>query len=177
MGTRHMITVIQDNQKKIIQYGQWDGDPNYTGIRILKFLREEFNREQFEKNLMQLSFLNESEFRQRWIEVGADENSDTVSIEISENFKKVYPEDHRDTGYKILSIVQNAKNPLKLVDGRDYLKDNLYELDWEYIIDLNYNVFEVFNGDKPKVIDSKRIREVFKLDNLPTEEQFLSTFY
>ena len=40
MGTRNLTIVIKDNKLRLSQYGQWDGYFRYTGVRFLKFVKE-----------------------------------------------------------------------------------------------------------------------------------------
>ena len=39
MGTRNITSVILDGKQVVCQYGQWDGYPTYTGVKILEFLQ------------------------------------------------------------------------------------------------------------------------------------------
>lgn len=40
MGTRNITSVIMNNKQVVCQYGQWDGYPSYTGVKVLEFLRD-----------------------------------------------------------------------------------------------------------------------------------------
>lgn len=40
MGTRNITSVILDGKQVVCQYGQWDGYPSYTGVKLLEFLRD-----------------------------------------------------------------------------------------------------------------------------------------
>ena len=40
MGTRNLTMVInQKGEKKVAQYGQWDGYPSGVGVSVLNFLK------------------------------------------------------------------------------------------------------------------------------------------
>lgn len=40
MGTRHFTSIILNGEHKVCQYGQWDGYPTYTGVKLLEFIRD-----------------------------------------------------------------------------------------------------------------------------------------
>lgn len=50
MGTRNVTSVILDGKQMVCQYGQWDGYPTYTGVKILEFLQS-CDMEHFKKAL------------------------------------------------------------------------------------------------------------------------------
>lgn len=50
MGTRNVTSVILDGKQVVCQYGQWDGYPTYTGVKILEFLQS-CDMERFKKAL------------------------------------------------------------------------------------------------------------------------------
>ena len=50
MGTRNITSVILDGKQVVCQYGQWDGYPTYTGVKIMEFLRDR-DLSQFRKAL------------------------------------------------------------------------------------------------------------------------------
>jgi hypothetical protein len=189
MGTRHLISVVKDGEYKIAQYGQWDGYPSGQGLDILEFLTNEMDRECFEYKLNKLSWATKKEIKDMWIECGADPESEWVNLEVSDEFKKKYPENDRDTGSRILSIIQKSDKELKLDNNIDFAGNSLY-CEWAYVIDLDKNTFEVYKGFNEKSLnederfyflqtDNSKYYPVkhivtFDLNNLPNEEYFLN---
>ena len=53
MGTRNLTLVInQEGEKKVAQYGQWDGYPSGVGAGVLRFLKNKEVFEKFKDNLV-----------------------------------------------------------------------------------------------------------------------------
>ncbi len=40
MGTKNFTAVIMNGEQRVCQYCQWDGNPSFTGAKILEFLRD-----------------------------------------------------------------------------------------------------------------------------------------
>lgn len=192
MGTRHLICVVKNGEYKVAQYGQWDGYPEGQGLGILNFLLNEMNRNVFEKKLSELTFLTDEEKKQRWIDFGIDieKCNGLVLWEDARRFNKMYPENSRNTGSDILGIIQNSNKSLKLINSIDFAKDSLF-CEWAYVIDLDKNLFEVYEGFNKKPLSPKerfysdknsegyypiKLVATFSLDNLPTEKEFLACF-
>jgi hypothetical protein len=187
MGTRHLICVVKDGDYKVAQYGQWDGYPAGQGIRILNFLKT-VDKEKFKAQIDKVSFLSDEETQDRWIEAGAEKNSEWVSLEVSEKFNMLYPENSRDTGSQVLQIIQNAKKPIKLTNQIEFAGQSLF-CEWAYVIDLDKNVFEVYKGFNTKQVPKKerffgfeqespkyypvKLIAKFNLNKLPSEKVFM----
>lgn len=194
MGTRHLICVVKDGDYRVAQYGQWDGYPGGQGVDILNFLTKEMDREVFESKLGLLSWATDAELHQQWEECGAD-GSDLVSVDIDGVHNTLYPENSRDTGAGILSIIQNLDRPSKLVNQLEFAGDSLF-CEWAYVIDLDKNTLEVYEGFNKKrndillkelerfskflktegEYDPVKLAKSFKLDNLPSGEEFVAAF-
>lgn len=194
MGTRSLICVFKDGKYKVAQYSQWDGYPEGQGIGVLKFLTKEMDRNLFETKLNMIRFGTEEELNKQWKECGADD-SGWVNMEVSNRHKKLYPENDRDTGSNILSIIQNTNKPLVLENSLEFAADSLF-CEWAYVIDLDKNTFEVYEGFNQEPLDDNerfsfldynpphrtdkyypvRLVAIFDINNLPTEEEFLNTF-
>lgn len=191
MGTRHLICIVKDNNYKVAQYGQWDGYPEGQGLNILKFLKDEFIKNKFKEKLQKsVTFINDKELEYRWRNMGAIEYP-RVSIKISKEFRKKYPENHRDTGSKILNIIQNTSKQLKLINDLNFAEDSSY-CEWGYVIDLDKNTFEIYKGFNMKpLLKNERfyflqkqntgyypIKHIvtYNLRELPFEEEFLNYF-
>lgn len=194
MGTRSLICVFKDGKYKVAQYSQWDGYPEGQGMGVLKFLTKEMDRNLFETKLNMIRFGTEEELNKQWKECGADD-SGWVNMEVSNRHKKLYPENDRDTGSNILSIIQNTNKPLVLENSLEFAADSLF-CEWAYVIDLDKNTFEVYEGFNQEPLDDNerfsfldynpphrtdkyypvRLVAIFDINNLPTEEEFLNTF-
>jgi hypothetical protein len=63
MGTRNLTMVIQNEETKVAQYGQWDGYPNGQGATIVKFLLANLgnNLEKFRQAVSKCSWLTDEE--------------------------------------------------------------------------------------------------------------------
>jgi len=191
MGTRHLICVVNNGEYKVAQYGQWDGQPSGQGVDILNFLQNDMDRVKFENQIEALSFATEEEQKQTWIEIGAEPNT-MVSAEVANKHKELYPEYSVDNGAGILRLIQNSDWKLKLRNSIDFAKDSL-SCEWGYVIDLDKNTFEIYKGRNRTPLDENErfyfLQELdkkfypvkhivsFELDNLPTEEEFLDSFY
>lgn len=187
MGTRHLIAVQKNGEYKIAQYGQWDGYPSGQGVRVLQFLRD-MDAEVFKRNLDTTRFIDEDELTERWRDVGADD-SGFVSLDISDKFRAKYPENSRDTGAGILDLVAE-KQGLGLYNHIDFAQDSLF-CEWAYVVDLDNNTFEVFEGfNRHEVTEGRfagpkesghdksygpvRLAHRWPLGSLPTDEAFLA---
>jgi hypothetical protein len=158
MGTRN-LTVVKDLQgtTKIAQYGQWDGYPSYSGIEALKFLRDEYNQQLLSAKLDLVQFVGDEEVDQLY------KQFETTDWE-NKDFLNAYPGLHRDTGIGILAVVANATAPIKTVDNTEFANDSLF-CEGIYEIDFSTNKFTSNYND---------IVAVYDLDNLPTDEEYLS---
>lgn len=188
MGTRHLIAVMHGGEYKVAQYGQWDGYPSGQGLDVLNFLQAKMDRALFEAKLKDVSFISQEELTQRWLDAGADPDSSWVTMQVAETMKSRYPENSRDTGSEILTIIQDADRPIKIVNSLDFAGDSVF-CEWGYVIDLDKNTFEVYKGfneisltesdrfhGMPSSNDNHhpiRLLKSFDLNSLPTEEVFI----
>lgn len=192
MGTRHLIAVQKDGEYKIAQYGQWDGYPSGQGLMVLAFLRklgaDPLYAASFARGLETVRFISEDDLRRRWEDVGADD-SGFVSLDISDKFRAKYPENSRDTGAGVLDLVAE-KQGLGLYNHIDFAQDSLF-CEWAYVVDLDNNTFEVFEGfNRHEVTEGRfagpkesghdksygpvRLAHKWPLGSLPTDEAFLA---
>lgn len=158
MGTRN-LTVVKDNTgtSRVAQYGQWDGYPQHSGIRALEFLRDETLVENLRNRLTLVQFITDEELDTIY------EPFKTTDFE-NKDFLNEYPGLHRDTGIDILLAVASATETLKTIDNTEFAKDDLF-CEGIYEIDFSTNKFiSIYGGKK---VD-------FDLDNLPTDEEYLS---
>jgi len=158
MGTRNLTIVKNRNEEtKIALYGQWDGYPEYSGLEALRFLRDESNQEKLLNNLDLVEFITEEESEAIWESFDHDDNDPTKA-------QTAMPGLTRDTGISILGVVANATNPIKMIDNTEFANDTLF-CEGIYEIDFSTNKFiSTYHG----------LTKEFFLENLPTEEDYLS---
>lgn len=149
MGTRHLIAVQIDGEYKIAQYGQWDGYPSGQGATVLAFISkvmaDTVTLEHFKSNLRQTRWATEEEIEAAWVDAGAEQGAEFVSMDVGERLRQKYPQLSRDTGAEVLGLVLALPAPLALKNSIDFAMDSLY-CEWAYVIDFDSNTFEVFKG-------------------------------
>lgn len=131
MGTRSRIAVQLDGEYKIAQYSQWDGYPEGQGSTVLEFLSNA-DIEVFKKKLRASKFFTENEL----------ENIEELH---PDDWDKKYPQLSRNTGAKILFIVETAEEGIKLQNRINFAEDSLF-CEYGYVIDLDTNQLEVYLG-------------------------------
>lgn len=161
MGTRHLIAVMDDGKYKVAQYGQWDGYPEGQGVDVLEFLSETGNIKKLKEALGKVRYLDkrDDKFCKEY-----DRNAPTWSSDPDNRtpeqkrwFKSYIS---RDLGAKILCNIANSNDDEILLKNSIEFKDDALFCEWYYIVNFDKNTLEV--GDIE-----------FKLDNLPTEKEFL----
>ena len=146
MGTRHKQTVINKaGEIKVAQYGQWDGYPSGQGVEILRYLRSA-NLEEYQKNLDSIPLATTEQLEE---------------IDEVENWPELYPYLSRDCGSNIHQMIENGE--VEFVKHIDEWEANNW-CDGFYTIDFSKNEFTSEFYD---------LKSTFKLDNLPTEEEYL----
>lgn len=173
MGTRHLIAVVVDGEYKIAQYGQWDGYPSGQGLNVLGFLNNR-DIEVFREQCRKLRWVTDDE-----IEV----------IEKTKDWPDVYPHVSRDAGAKVLTMVYDMVEPLALANRIEFAQDGLF-CEWAYVIDLDREVLEVYEGFKELPALGRfagpvgengygpvQLKHEFSFDELldMTDEQFINT--
>jgi hypothetical protein len=158
MGTRNLTVVKNsDGATKIALYGQWDGYPQYSGIKALEFLRDKTNRDNLLAKLDFVQFITDEECDTIY------KSFDKATSWDNKEFLTAYPGLHRDTGIDILSVVANAVYPVKTIDNTEFANDTLF-CEGIYEVDFSTNTFtSTWNG--APVIHS--------LDNLPSDKSYL----
>lgn len=145
MGTRNLTLVFMDGEYRVAQYAQWDGYPSGQGAVVLSFLKEKLDLEVFKEKVKATSWINREELAQLWEDCGADPKSDFVGMDVSDRFSKKYPYLHRDCGAKVLEMIQESENGLKLNSQLEFAADSLF-CEWAYVVDLDKEVLEVYKG-------------------------------
>lgn len=186
MGTRHLILVVVDGEYKLAQYGQYDGYPEYRGMKILDFLKNEFNEQAFRNNLKKCRFLSAEE-----IENLQKPYSDRKE---SDKFFEDYPQFDCTTASGVLGQIQNTADGVGLENSLTFAADGLF-CEWVWVIDLDKRTFEGYEGFNKKKLNTKdrfyflekfrdentsyhpaKLIDTWDLDNLPTNEDFLKAF-
>lgn len=145
MGTRHLQTVItKEGEKKINQYGQWDGYPSGQGIGILEYLRNA-NLEKYTQELRKIPEATE----------------DHLKNVPDYNWKKEYPYLSRDCGSNIHKMIEDGL--VLFVNKIDDDEANQW-CEGFYTIDFKENKFTSSFYD---------VTHSFDLNNLPTNEEYL----
>lgn len=197
MGTRNLTMVILNGKPKVAQYGQWDGYPEGQGATILKFLHSlNDDYAPFIKKLKKVKWMRkkQNDELQAYLEsIGCKDG--WMTMEQSELYKKQYPLLSRDNGGGVLQMIMDTPDDRCYVrDDRNFVYDSLY-CEWAYVIDLDKNTFEVYNGfNKSPLVEGDRFYTTkkpracgddtkyyavshfltFDLTKLPTEKQFLT---
>ena len=195
MGTRHLTAVQLDGEYKIAQYGQWDGYPSSQGVDVLKFLNTA-NLEAFRDKLRKLKWATPEQIEDAWVTAGATRGTDNVSVGTANKLEQQHPELSRNTGAKILDVVATSPDPsqLLMVDRIEFAQDSLF-CEWAYVIDLDANILEVYEGFNKNPVAEGRFAgpvqighdgpgsngygpvtlvKTYPLNALPSEAQFLA---
>lgn len=145
MGTRNLTIVKVKGKIKVAQYCQWDGYPTGQGKDIARFIHSKaFDLAALRKNVSKLTWAKPAEIKDTWTQCGADPESNTVSMSIADVHSKRYPEFSRDTGAKVLPLIQRGKVS-KVQNDYAFIKDSLF-CEYAYEIDLDRKTVKVFKG-------------------------------
>lgn len=143
MGTRHLTIVIQNNDYRVAQYGQWDGYPEGQGLVVLNFLKN-CNLDDFKKQIDKCSFIEDENFyKNAYEELDIKPVDGFITSEEADKFKRRYPQLSRDMGASILEFILTNDNVL-LKNSIEFSKSAYCE--WAYLIDLDNDVLEVYLG-------------------------------
>jgi hypothetical protein len=171
MGTRHLVTVRNEGEYVVAQYGQWDGYPSGQGITILGFLNSEGNIEKLKEALKKVRFIDfkgrDKEFIEEYEKNAPEWSSDPDNRTFEQRrwFKSYCS---RDVGGEILeNIAVSTDSEILLKNSLDFGDDSLF-CEYAYTIDLDKNTFEIYEDFKGNPIKE------YRLDMLPTETVFLS---
>lgn len=172
MGTRNLTMVInQEGEKKIAQYGQWDGYPSGVGAGVLGFLKNDELFEKLKSNLSKVRFLDEEGRDKEFIESynkNCPEWSNEPDNRTEEQKSWFITYCHRDLAESILTNVANSEDEEILLFDRENTAKGDGSVEWSYIINLQENTLGVYGH-----IDCPPIK-VYSLDNLPEESVFVS---
>lgn len=196
MGTRHLTLVHLDGTYPIAQYGQWDGYPGGQGLEALKFARDKLDRARFIEKCRAAKEASEEHIASEYRKAG-HKGGDWVSLDVADKFNAANPQLSRDTGAEILALVQDAPDGILLRRNVSFAGDSLF-CEWAWLIDLDRNTFEAYGGfntsplpdderfahlqksptedGKPREYYPVKKLAEWRLDALPTNEEFLAAF-
>lgn len=189
MGTRNLTAVYMNGKYRVAQYGQWDGYPEGQGMTCLHFLRDTMNEKEFRKALTLIHFIDEEMLEK--ILNKFDGAYGFLTSTGSKDLEHWFPEISRNTGAKILELIQRGKAAF-LVNRLTFAADSLF-CEWAYVIDLDKRTFEVYKGYnntslteddrfyflhkfEEKEYSGVKLAHTWSLDDLPSDEAFLNEF-
>ncbi len=143
MGTRHLTAVVLNGAFRVAQYGQWDGYLSGQGKTILDFISQ-MDVEKFKENVSKCRFISDEENTKLWEAAGAPKDSQYVTMEVSENMKKLYPALSRDTGADVLNLIYEGKADM-LQDSISFAGESLF-CEFAYVLDLDKGKLEIYLG-------------------------------
>ena len=172
MGTRNLTMVInQEGEKKVAQYGQWDGYPSGVGVGVLKFLKDKEVFEKFKVNLSKVRFLDEEGVDKEFIESynkNAPQWSNELDNRTEEQKRWLSTYCTRDLAEQVLTNIANSTDEeIVLIDRENTAKGDGW-VEYSYVINLKENTLGVYGH-----IDQEPMK-VYKLDELPEEDVFIS---
>ena len=190
MGTRNLTVVVKDEKVRVAQYGQWDGYPECTGKGILNILRTDLHR--IVNGLENCIEIDEVMYENMMRHVGEVSGSpiegEWMTIEQAEVFKDLYPEQQRDTGFRILSMIADSTTPIYLRLATSFAADTVF-CEWAYVIDLDNGKFETYShrgnfwgsrGEQGIFAtlgeDTVTMVCTYNLDELPSDEEYMQQF-
>jgi hypothetical protein len=162
MGTRNLTKVIdKDGVIRVAQYGQWDGYPSYSGIRMLSFISESGMLDKIEKSLSKCRFGSKEEVDATYAVYNESELKDDFG-----GFSILFPSLSRDTGVDILKTIVYSNSDILLWNDEEFENDDLF-CEGVYTLDFKQRLFiSKYNG---AIL-------IHEFDRLPTEEEYLSAW-
>ena len=139
MGTRNLTIVKLDGKVRVAQYGQWDGYPTGQGETVAEFVNSHKDLDYFKDKVRATKQITEKTKRAQWVKCGADPKENYVSTDVSHKHGVRYPENSRDSGAKILEIIQLKPDGLEIELeklGRSIGK-SMGECDAEFAYEIN----------------------------------------
>jgi len=165
MGTRNLTKVIDsEGITRVAQYGQWDGYPEYTGTRILEFIKEHKMIDKIEKSLSKARFITDEEAET--YSKPFTSNDGWMNMEQGDSFSAMYPSLTRDTGCDIIKVLVYSNGDVPIVDNSDFENDDLM---CEGVYTLNYQT-------QTYTTKWGGFEQSFTFNELPTAENYLNAF-
>jgi hypothetical protein len=195
MGTRNLTMVIQDQQTRIAQYGQWDGFPDGQGITILAFLQDKSNIEKLKQIIPKLHFETEQDIKdKKEFAKSLGSTNGCLDYKQAALYDMQYPLENPNLGAGVLNklLEYNNLSEIVLVNSEDFARESLF-CQWAYVIDLDKNTLEVYKGlNRLEVSKEERFYNLndpknnyrpiklvqsFSIDKLPDAEKFINECY
>jgi hypothetical protein len=130
MGTRNMTYVVVDGERKVGQYGQWDGYPEGQGETVCKFIAE-MDIDEFRSSVRECFQISDESWREKWSAIGVDiEKSEWVDVGLSRQFGSLHPHLHRDCGAEILCEIAGGARELQISEESEWCE-------WTYTLNLD----------------------------------------
>lgn len=176
MGTRNLTIVIQDNEVKMAQYGQWDGYLSGLGWDLILFLKNKEYVSAIKKNLHRLKNFHDSEELEAVIKENGFEFGDVPTISrdcsgadlfyamLGINSVDGFSDRQNDTlkeNSDKLKIVEQKLGYIPVIDYYDFVKDSLFN-EYTYVIDLDNNKLEIYQGFNQKPLENKPEERFYK---------------
>jgi hypothetical protein len=170
MGTRHLTIVVSNKEYKVAQYGQFDGYPAGQGADIAKFIMANLQTPDdiasFKNKVDACRFGSNKEIVT--LQDSFKHDGNTCDYNAFARMIEEYPEYSRDTGSKILDIINDSETPRMLQDSIDFANDSLF-CEWAWLLNLDDNTLEIYKGfNKNKLDKTQR----FYNENEPDSEYY-----
>lgn len=195
MGTRNLTAVSINGEYKVAQYGQWDGYPSGQGATILNFLQKEGNVAKLRSSLEKVRFLDPEGVDKSMVE-SFNNNPPQWSNEPDNRTdeQKYWASTFlsRDIGGKILHNIISSNDDEIVIKNQIGFADDSLMCEYAYVIDLDKNTFEVFEGfnsgevvsgrfssndtalEKTEGYGPVKLVKEYNLSDLPEESVFIS---
>ena len=148
MGTRSLTMVInQEGEKKVAQYGQWDGYPSGVGVGVLNFLKNKEVFDRFKFNLSKVRFLGEEGIDKEFIESynkNAPQWSHEPDNRTEEQKRWFRTYCTRDLAEEVLKNIANSTDgEIILMDRENTAKCDGW-VEYSYVINLKENTLGIY---------------------------------
>lgn len=193
METRNLTIVISNQKPVVAQYCQWDGHPDGQGVTALKFLKT-MDLKEFEAKLSRCKYLDDAkkaELDKFFERITADPEG-WMTPEQAQMYHKTYPLLTFDLGAGVLQgVYDTPEDVIWLRDEIERITDGR-STEWVYVIDLDTEVFEVYDGynfghipeghrfykrlEHMDVGQYLQLVKTYDINNLPTQDEFLNYF-
>ena len=195
MGTRNLTMVIQDQQTRIAQYGQWDGFPDGQGITILTFLQDTSNIKKLKQIIPNIRFEKEQDIKdKKEFAKSLGSTNGCLNYKQAALYDIQYPLENPNLGAGVLNklLEYNISSEIILVNSESFAQESLF-CQWAYVIDLDKNTLEVYKGlNRLEISKEERFYDLndpknnyrpikmvqsFSIDKLPDQEKFINECY
>lgn len=117
MGTRNLLTIIQNGKVKLAKYNQWDGYLDGQGKDLAEFIVNDLDFEKLISGLQNVKFTSENEYDEKLATIGITESM--ISFDQGDLITATFPLASRDTNIKnSLSAIQDLKTEIRKVDAK-----------------------------------------------------------